>query len=521
MRAGQILTHRLLSRGGLLLITLVLIVTGTISGLAAEEQSNQRGLVDDAGVFTEEERAEIEAAIERVEAAGAPTVVYLHLLSTQTDRAVTDGQRLMAEWDVQSETGALDGVVMYFNLEPDDPNRGEFGIVAGQAHYDEGALPQSRLDTIRDEMIDLLADDRMAEAIVLGLEMTEDYLQSGPPEPTAFQTLTEHVASGPVSIANALALAITGALGAIGWRTWRDRPQAGYVYEEKTSVPPTDLHPALAGALVNGRVDASQVEALMLDLARNGAIAIEPDESRWSTKARLRILNQRRAFTAYELELLRILVEHAGEDQVLKNTDLGRAQSEWGEVQERIQHDLEETGWFDPNAGQKRAPLWITGIVGLGLGAIIAFVPLAVIEESWSLIGGGALGILGFILLIMAGSYPRTTPDGEREAVPWRGYQKGLREAAQQDYGAIDLDEAFPYIVSMGLTSSFKKHLEQASDAGYVPAWIVAEEHQRQVLANNWYIYWFAFHNSMHPTSSGGGGAGGAAAGSGGAGGRF
>jgi uncharacterized protein (TIGR04222 family) len=503
------------------LLAIILLTTSALLAIAAETGTTVKGLYDDAGVFTDEEAAEIEVAIDRVENAGAPTVVYLRLLHTEDDQAVEDGQRLMEEWDVQSAEGALDGVVIFFNLEPDDPNRGEFGIVAGAAHYDGGALPQSRLNTIRDEMISLLADDRIAEAIVLGLDMTAEYLEAGPPEPTAFQTLTERVASGPVSIANALALVVTGALGAIGWRTWRDRPQARYVYEEKTVTPPSDLHPALAGALVQGSVNASQVEAILLDLARNGAIAIEPDESRWSKKARLRILNQRRAFTAYELEVLRILVEHAGDDQVLKQSDISKTQSRWGDVQQVIQKDLENTGWFDPNAGQKRTPLWVTGALGLILGALVAFVPLAVLEEGWSLIGGGVLGLLGLTLLIMASNYPRTTPDGEREAVPWRGYQKGLKDAAKMDYGAIDLDEAFPFIVSMGLTSNFKKHLEDASKAGYVPAWIIAEEHQRRMLADNWFIYWFAFHNSVRPSSSGGGGAGGAAAGSGGAGGRF
>jgi uncharacterized membrane protein YgcG len=513
--------HHLLHLFIAALMAIVLVLSLAFPILAAQTASNATGLYDDAGVLTDDETAEIEAAIDRVEDAGAPTVVYLRLLHTEDDQAVEDAQRLMEEWDVQSSEDARDGVVIFFNLEPDDPNRGEFGIVAGETHFDDGALPQSRLNTIRDEMINLLADDQMAEAIMLGLDMTAEYLEAGPPEPTAFQTLTERVASGPVSIANGLALVLAVALGAIGWRTWRDRPQARYVYEEKTITPPADLHPALAGALVQGSVNASQVEAIMLDLASNGAVAIEPDESRWSKKARLRILNQRRAFTVYELEVLRILVEHAGEDQVLKQSDLTRAQSKWGDVQKIIQKDLEEAGWFDPNAGQKRVPLWITGAVGMLLGAIVAFVPLAVLEEGWSLIGGGVLGLLGLALLIMASSYPRTTSDGEREAVPWRGYQKGLKDAAKMDYGAVNLDEAFPFIVSMGLTSNFKKHLEAASKAGYVPAWIIADEHQRRMLADNWFIYWFAFHNSVHPTSSGGGGAGGAAAGSGGAGGRF
>jgi uncharacterized membrane protein YgcG len=514
--------HQALRYIAALLAAIFVLTSFPVASLQAQDGANLSGLYDDADVFSDDETAEIEAAIDRVESAGAPTVVYLRLLHTEDDQAIEDAQRLMEEWDVQSSPDARDGVVLFFNLEPDDRNRGEFGIVAGEAHYDGGALPQSRLNTIRDEMIDLLADDRMAEAIVLGLDMTADYLESGPPEPTPLERGLDRIATGPISLLNVLAVLVAGGLGTIGWRIWRDRPRAGFVYQETTTQPPADTHPAIAGALVRGNVDASQVEALMLDLARNGAIALEPDSSD-SKKVRVRILNQRRTFNEWEIELLRILVEAADDEMVLDQSDLEKTHAKWVEVQTLIRKDLEDSGLFDPGVDGKRAPLWIAGIVAILLGAIAGFLPVIVIDEAWSMVGGAVLGILGLVLIGMASSYPRTTADGERAAIPWRGYAKGLKETAKQDYGSVDLDEAFPYIVSMGLTDHFNKHLKNASEVGYVPVWILANEHQHQALAGHWFIYWGAFHTSMHHTPSGGGatGAGGAAAGSGGAGGRF
>jgi uncharacterized protein (TIGR04222 family) len=503
-----------------LLLTAALLATTPLTVLASQDSVSPRGLHDEAGVFNEQERAEIETAIERVEAAGAPVVVYLHLFHTEDDRAVRDGQRLMEGWDVQSSSNAHDGLVMFFNLEPDDPDRGEFGIVAGEAHYDDGALPQSRLDNIRDEMIVLLADDRMAEAIVLGLDMTEDFLRSGPPEPTRFETLIEGIASGPFSIVNALSVVVAAIFGVIGWRSWQGRPRAEHLYEETTVTPPTSLHPALAGALVQGKVDNAQVESLMLDLAQKGAIAFEPDDSRWSKKVRVRILNQRASFTPYELELLRILTVRAGEEQVLDQNALTRARSNFDSVQEIMKAELVDAGWFDPEGSRKGVPLLILGIIAFLAGLAAVTVPIAILEEGWTLIGSGILLVLGVVLFGMSASYPHTTSEGERHAAPWRGYRTGLKTVAREDYGIIDLDEAFPYIISMGITSDFHKHLEKASKAGYVPAWMVTGSYHQRALADNWFIYWGAFHGSMNPSSSGSG-SGGAATGSGGSGGRF
>jgi uncharacterized membrane protein YgcG len=511
-------THRTIATA---FLCSLFFIAGLTTTLAAETSWEDGILQDTAGVFSDDERAEIEDAINRVESAGASTVVYLRLFHSETDRAIEDGQRLMEEWSVESHHGARDGLVMNFNLEPDDPNRGEFGIVAGEAHYDGGVLPRSRLDNIRNEMIELLGEDRMADAIVLGLDMAANYLDSGPPEPTALETFVEGIASGPFSLINALSVAMAGFLGVIGWRLWQGRPRAGNGHEVTTVTPPSNLHPALAGALVQGKVGNSQVEALMLDLAQNGAIALEPDESRWSKRVRVRILNQRRAFTAFELELLRILATRAGDDQVLDQNALTRAQSRCDSVQDLIKNDLVKAGWFDPEAGRKSVPLWITASVALAAGLSVIIVPLAVLDEGWALIGGGMLLLVGAILFGMAASYPYKTVEGERQAAPWRGYRNGLKAAAREDYGIVDLEEAFPFIVSMGLTGDFHKHLDTASKAGYVPAWIVAAGHQQRAMADNWFLYWGAFHGSMNPSSSGSGGAGGAASGSGGSGGRF
>lgn len=502
-----------------LLLVIVILFAGSIPALADDEESPS-GLQDDAGVFTDNERAEIEQAIAGVERAGAPAVVYLRLFETSEDRAVRDAQQLMEDQEIESAPGARDGVVMFFNLDPDDPDRGEFGVVAGEVHFDDGALPQSRLNRIRDEMIDYLADDRMAEGIVHGLELTADYLEQGPPEPGAFESFLEMIATGPVSVLNVLTIGIAAifAIGAL--RIWRDRPQARNVLQQETITPPGNLHPSIAGALGDGSTKHHHVEAMLIQLAEAGAIQIEPDASN-DEQANVRILDRNQVSGPAEEALMESLVD-AATDGLLDQDALRSVQSSWTTVQDLIRMHLEELGWFDPNAASRQMPLIIGGILAFVLG-LISLLPVFVLDQGWALIGGGTLTIVGVLLFVFGTGFPRTSKEGERQAVPWRGYREGLKSAARNDYGAIDLDEAFPYIVAFGLVTQYKKQLEQASEAGYVPYWMTTRSaDEPSFYAGTWFVYWMAFHNSVNYTaSSGGAAAGGAAAGSGGAGGRF
>ena len=504
------------------LLTLLLFPAGLFvpgPAHAFEGEDGSTGLHDTAGVFSDQERREIEDAIRDVEAAGAPTVVYLRLLHTVSDRAVEHGQRLMEAWEIESEPGARDGVVIFFNLEPDDPDRGEFGIVAGETHFEDGALPQSELDRIQDQMTDLLVDDRMAEAIVLGLELTAQRLDAGPPEPTALERVLDVVASGPVSILNLVSFGLAAIIGTIGWRTWRDRPRAPHIHQVRSTQPPADEEPGVAGALVAANVDPNQIEATILAMATRGALVFEPDPDR-DEQLQVRLLDRTRTRTAYEAMLFDVLAGEATAG-VLDKHALVRAQAHWGDVQDLIRQELEARGWFDPDASSNRQPLLFGGLAGIGFG-VLAFLPIFVIEEPWVIAGSALLGAFGMLMLILTSAYPHTTFEGERAAAPWRGYRAGLQEEAKRRDDGIDLDIAFTYIVAMGLTARFDQQFKRAGKAGYIPKWLGELGTSGSGGRRDWYPYWTSFHHSVHPQAGGSGSsAGGAATGSGGSGGRF
>ena len=153
---------------------------------------------------------------------------------------------------------------------------------------------------------------------------------------------------------------------------------------------------------------------------------------------------------------------------------------------------------------------------------VLAFLPIFVIEEPWVIAGSALLGAFGMLMLILTSAYPHTTFEGERAAAPWRGYRAGLQEEAKRRDDGIDLDIAFTYIVSMGLTARFDQQFKRAGKAGYIPKWLGELGTSGSGGRRDWYPYWTSFHHSVHPQAGGSGSsAGGAATGSGGSGGRF
>jgi uncharacterized membrane protein YgcG len=509
-------------RTGAILRCLIAIVAALAlmpaGALAFEDREPSTGLHDEAGVLNDEESARIRAGIDDVEAQGAPTVVYLRLMDAEIDETMDDGRQLMEVWDVESAPAARDGIVLFFNLDPDDPAHGTFAIIAGETHFDGGALPQSELDRINDNVTELLADGEMGQGIILGLDLIAERLEAGPPEPSALEEWVAGVSEGPLNPLNTVALLAAFGITFIAWQAWTARPRIANVREIPTTTAPGSLHPAYAGALATGKVNDAQIEATVLELARRGALVIEPDAEE-EDKAQIRLLDITKAETDFEARLLSLLDEQSV-DRVIRHKSLRSIRNQWGSVRAALRRDLEERGWFNPRATQLRLPFIVPGVIGILL-AISIIVAVIIAGEPWPILGAGLLIVVSAIVLGLGSILPSTTREGEAEAIPWRGYRTGLTNARDSVYGEVDLDNAFPYIVAMSMAVKFQKHLKKASEAGYVPDWIGSREETRHFAAH-WYIYWIALHTAMAPTDASTASiGGGAATGSGATGGRF
>lgn len=484
-------------------------------------------IYDCAHLLTPDEIAMLEAQAAAVDRAGAPTIVYLQERNASAEQALQDAIDLMTRWGVESRPGARDGFVMFFDLQPGNLRHGQVALYAGAKHAQHGNLPISELTRIRsDVMTPLLTSGRTAEGIAAGLQMVASDLKYGPPPPPAYQTVSATIGRIPTNLLAALYMAVV----AILWiRLARRAPMGG----EATPLPPDEsgnLPPAMAGALLKGRITDIQIEATILDFARRGMLVMEPTGK---DKVRVRLLSDGEGLAGYEREVWNGLATRADSTHALSGEELARLRQQWAWPKSLLTRELVERGWYDPDgASARRRPLYIAGALG-AVGAAVAILLIVLSKEGWAAIGLVLFLGAGAAAVVRAYMVPNTTVEGELAAAPWRAYRETVSARAYEP----NLDADLPYIVALGLVSKLAPRLKAASERGYAPSWFHARGDQyaghydgHYAGGFGFYPYWIVFHSSMAPPSSsgaGGGsatgsyGGGGAAGGGGGSSGSF
>src|SRR5579872_6961494 len=91
---------------------------------------------DRANVLRADQLQNLEARAARLDALGAPTVIYLRLESASQAQAQQEARELMDAWDVESSHGAHDGFVMLVDLTPGNTEHGQVAMFAGAQHAD-------------------------------------------------------------------------------------------------------------------------------------------------------------------------------------------------------------------------------------------------------------------------------------------------------------------------------------------------------------------------------------------------
>jgi uncharacterized membrane protein YgcG len=508
------LSRRLFGAVGAALILLAALAARGADDL--DRPSPERHVYDLAGVLTNNEVADLEARARAIHQLGHPIVIYLHKKEATYEKTVRDARRLMDAWDVQSAPEAHDGLVLLFNLKPSDPAHGSYALVAGKALI-ESRLPQYELDRVAGAMRPLLGADHVRGAIAGALDRIAEDVRRGPPaapRPSASQRFARQVAAGPLSPFNLAAILIAGIA------TWltarggsRGRPE---LRVSSAAEPPSALAPALAGALATGYVDDADVAATILDLAKRGALAIEPEGKR---QARIRLIDASVARPGYERRLWEILKSRANDAGIIASKQMARLQTDWSEVRDGIRQDLLARGWLDPEAGKRRRPLFLRG-VGLDLLAVVGVALLVMAKSPAALVGVAALFGAAAYAIIAAVRIPNRTAQGDEAAAPWLGYRRHIESAGRDPQLHLDLETAVPYALGFGVGQSIQKRLQAASRGGYLPSWMGPAP-----AGDSWdggfYPVWIAFQSSTAPASSGSAGGAGASAGSGAAGGSY
>ncbi|HEU5346474.1 MAG TPA: TPM domain-containing protein [Ktedonobacterales bacterium] len=430
-----------------------------------------RHIYDCAGLLTTEEVSALEAKAQAAQRAGAPVVVFLQAKDASYDQTLQDAADLMARWDVESQPGAKDGLVILLNLKPGDLRHGQVALYAG-ATLLAGALPQDELSRIyQDVMLPRLAAGQTAAGIGAGLDAAATDLRAGHPvtPPPAGQGVARAIGTIPLNIAAALLLLASLALGLTAWRRSQQRPAQALA---PTAPPSQMLAPAVAGALVTGSVGGAQMQATILDFARRGLLALEPVSPR---QAQIRLLSDGRGLTGYERVLWQVLAAQAAPEGIIPAERMYHVTTSWQPAMDALRDELLGRGWFDGERGRKRAPLIVVMVISLAL-AVVGVILGALAQQPWPFIAAGVSLIAGCVALGFMLAIPALTPLGDEMAQGARNYFAGLRA----NLPGANIGDALPWLVGAGLASAFAQRLRAASAqsatdfVAIYPIWLLA-----------------------------------------------
>ena len=202
--------------------------------------------------------------------------------------------------------------------------------------------------------------------------------------------------------------------------------------------PPSDLPPAIAGALRDGRISLAHAIATLLDLAARGQVRFETEgkRSRFQREKRfLRRVGSPESRAAWERIVL---------DGAFRDADPNGAvplEKAWkgiyaasGSFREALKVDLEARGDFDPamRIGVRR--LYNLAIIAASLvvlsivGTIVAFHQFGLAPLILTL----ALGAVAIAAMTAGGTLPLYSAVGREQSLGWRGFARYVKSAAKE-----------------------------------------------------------------------------------------
>jgi uncharacterized membrane protein YgcG len=288
-------------------------------------------------------------------------------------------------------------------------------------------------------------------------------------------------------------------------------------------VRPSDLGPALAGALQNGgEPQQSSQMATLIDLARRGVLEIsELPKSGWFAQQDFNVrLLRTSGLKEYEHTLLRALFAEellsSGLNASLK-AGLERMARAWDGFSNVVCNELLMNGWIDEE--RRRAQnMWFTiTVVVLFLAvAVLMIASFTLIEAlgSWVMLVGGVLLLLAIFWLVMVTRMSYLTPKGQLEAAGWKCYRAYLEEASKGHAPAVELDlfeNALAYAAAFGLAHQWSQFFKKQG-LSQLPAWFQATDPGQ---VDNFYYFVDTYGSSGDGSDGGSGGGDGGSAGGG------
>ena len=296
-------------------------------------------------------------------------------------------------------------------------------------------------------------------------------------------------------LANLFVLAISLLILSLGtagiYLLWflRGRDKPTEVFAEYLLEPPSDLKPALAGALIDERADMKEILATLVDLARRGYIEIEERSEGWRGRD-FRIRRKRDDVQGLESFETRLIDAVLGEKVERDLSDLkDKFYKHIPTIKSEIYNALVERGYFPASPERVRMKYALLGI-GIDILGVLTTVGGWMFLSPWidlAFLPGVALIVLGALIIVMANFMPRKTEKGAEEAAKWRAfrtYLTRLHKLPDTEKAQEIMERYLPYAIAFGVEDAFLKRFES-----------VAEKQGREVYWPTWY--------HPHPTTTG------------------
>jgi len=265
------------------------------------------------------------------------------------------------------------------------------------------------------------------------------------------------------------------------WRR-RGRDEPGTVYARYVAEPPSDLPPAVAGALIDEKVDVKEVLATVIDLARRGYLEITEGESsrrrkRLTIFTRCKPLDDLRGF---EAKVSQALFGSKHPDQVTMDELQNQFYKHIPGIVDEIYKEVTTRKLFHRNPKEVRGRWGAYGIVtGIVLGLITMALAMADVGGwGWFMFGS----VISVIIVFVFGQFmPQRTSKGASEQRKWEAFRNYLRDLTRfQDLPAAKetYEKYLPYAVAFGVEKEWTRRfegLEVPAPTWYHPPIIVGD----------------------------------------------
>lgn len=432
---------------------------------------------------------------------GHPVLVLVRTRASSDSGVQDEAAQLMSSRDIESASGARDGVVLLVDLTPGSGIHGHAAIHVG-ASLASGPLPQDAVTGIyADDLAPGLQRGDIAGGLVAALDAVTKAIKTGVAPVDAFGWVPWVLSL--LAIATLIALAVAARAASTLYPPLR-LPTRGSEHRP-------DGDAVLGGALVRGAANRSLNAAVLLELTSTGVVAFRPDG-----ELHLQTLSALPDLPGWASAMhSRLTADMAGDtmsEQATKHF-LARRHKH---VEHAIDDELVRRGWWVPNS--LRAKWFDAALLGAFLIAVASVVagilrnqPMP--EFLWAtLVGGGLL-----LSLKARAGISRLTSQGRKSAAEWARYGRWLMNGLDFSMapGEVATDAAALGVVPPSALDSVEASLATAD-----PRWRVATSrgtsHRHAIATTVGANYFVGDGMSVIGTGGTDGGAGGGGAGAGG-----